>query len=117
MTTQVEWHEEATREHGLHIGYYLEEAGPDVAVRFVEAIDDAVAHIVEAPTRWRRLDERGQRDGPQLVAALTFPLANTSDQRVRPVSCISTNSVSVASTATVSPVSPSQKCARPKPTK
>ncbi len=43
------------------MAYYLHEATPDVADRFVAAVESAVGSILNAPDRWRVIEEPGIR--------------------------------------------------------
>ncbi|RYD74923.1 MAG: type II toxin-antitoxin system RelE/ParE family toxin, partial [Verrucomicrobiaceae bacterium] len=47
------FHPEALLEYAEAANYYLNEASPQVADRFVTAVESAIAGLVAAPTRWR----------------------------------------------------------------
>ncbi|HEV2904521.1 MAG TPA: type II toxin-antitoxin system RelE/ParE family toxin, partial [Pyrinomonadaceae bacterium] len=40
---------------------YYAEHDPDLQLRFIEAIEDAIASILDSPTRWRVIDEDVRR--------------------------------------------------------
>lgn len=55
------FHPDALLEYAEATTYYLSEASADVAARFVAAIESAVASILDAPDRWRVVEEPGIR--------------------------------------------------------
>ena len=55
-----EFHPEALEEYREATLYYTER-DPALALRFVEAVEDATRRILEAPERWRVLDEDVRR--------------------------------------------------------
>ena len=55
-----EFHPEALEEYREATLYYVER-DPALALRFVEAVEDAIRRILEAPERWRVLDEDVRR--------------------------------------------------------
>ena len=57
---RYEFHPEALAEYEAAALYYAER-DPAVAWRFVAAVEDAIDRIVDAPMRWRPLDEDVRR--------------------------------------------------------
>ena len=57
MAASYGFHPEALFEYAEATNYYLHEASPRVADRFVTAVEAAVAALVAAPTRWRVVEE------------------------------------------------------------
>ena len=55
-----DFHPEALQEYREATVYYAERH-PALALRFVEAVEDAIRQILEAPKRWRVLDEDVRR--------------------------------------------------------
>ena len=55
-----EFHPEAREEYREAALYYAER-DPGLAQRFVEAVEDAIRRIVEAPAAWRVLDDDVRR--------------------------------------------------------
>lgn len=55
-----EFHPEALEEYQEATVYYAER-DPALALRFVEAVEDAIRRIVEAPSAWRVLDDDVRR--------------------------------------------------------
>ena len=55
------FHPEALLEYADATTYYLREASPGVAERFVAAVEAAVAAILDGPDRWRVVEEPGIR--------------------------------------------------------
>jgi len=55
-----EFHPEALEEYREATLYYVER-DPALALRFVEAVEDAIRRILESPERWRVLDEDVRR--------------------------------------------------------
>lgn len=55
-----EFHPEALEEYREATQYYTKR-DPALAMRFVEAVEDAIRRILEAPERWRVLDEDVRR--------------------------------------------------------
>jgi len=55
-----EFHPEALEEYREATLYYTER-DPALALRFVEAVEDAIRRILESPERWRVLDEDVRR--------------------------------------------------------
>ena len=54
------FHPEALEEY-LEATLYYAERDPGLALRFVEAVEDAIRRVLEAPRRWRVLDEDVRR--------------------------------------------------------
>ena len=54
------FHPEALEEYQKATLYYVER-DPALALRFVEAVEDAICRILEAPQRWRVLDDDVRR--------------------------------------------------------
>lgn len=50
------FHPEALEEYQEAARYYVER-DPALALRFIEAVEDAIQRILEAPERWRALDD------------------------------------------------------------
>ena len=57
---KVAFHEEALAEFREAALYYATRE-PILAIRFIEAIEDAIRRITEAPTSWRLIDEDVRR--------------------------------------------------------
>ena len=57
---RYEFHPEALEEYREAAVYYAER-DPELALRFVEAIEEAIQRIIEAPSRWRSIDEDVRR--------------------------------------------------------
>ena len=57
MATSYSFHPEALFEYAEATNYYLHEASPRVADRFVTSVESAVAALVAAPTRWRVVED------------------------------------------------------------
>ena len=57
MAASYGFHPEALFEYTEATNYYLREASPRVADRFVTAVEAAVAALVSTPTRWRVVEE------------------------------------------------------------
>lgn len=55
-----DFHPEALQEYREATLYYAER-DPSLALRFVEAVEDAIRRILESPERWRVLDEDVRR--------------------------------------------------------
>jgi toxin ParE1/3/4 len=55
-----EFHPEALQEYQEATRYYAER-DPQLALRFVEAVEDAIHRIVEMPSAWRVLDDDVRR--------------------------------------------------------
>lgn len=55
------FHPDALLEYADATTYYLRDASPDVATRFVAAVESAIASILDAPDRWRVVEEPGIR--------------------------------------------------------
>jgi plasmid stabilization system protein ParE len=55
------FHPDALLEYADAASYYLREASPTVAERFVAAVESAMASILAAPDRWRVVEEPGIR--------------------------------------------------------
>ena len=53
MAAGYGFHPEALSEYAEAADYYLREASPRVADRFVAVVESAVATFLTAPTRWR----------------------------------------------------------------
>ena len=54
------FHPEALEEYEEATAYYAER-DPALAVRFVEAVEEAIRRIIEAPMAWRVLDDDVRR--------------------------------------------------------
>lgn len=63
MATSYGFHPEALFEYAEATQYYLQEASPEVAERFILAVESAVAGLVSNPERWRVMEEPGIRRG------------------------------------------------------
>jgi len=72
MAATVEWHPAAEREYNRHAAYYIEEAGKEVAFRFVQSVRATLREITEAPDRWRKID--GTRRACAVSGAFPFRL-------------------------------------------
>ena len=57
---KVAFHEEALAEFREAALYYAKRE-PILAIRFIEAVEDAIRRITEAPTSWRLVDEDVRR--------------------------------------------------------
>lgn len=57
---RYEFHPEALAECEEAARYYAER-DPELAPRFVEAVEDALDRVLESPTRWRVIDEDVRR--------------------------------------------------------
>ena len=57
MAASYGFHPEALFEYAEATNYYLHEASPRVADRFVQTVESAVAALVADPTRWRVVEE------------------------------------------------------------
>jgi plasmid stabilization system protein ParE len=55
-----DFHPEAFEEYESSAHYYAEK-DPELALRFIESIENAIGRIVEAPTRWRVIEEDVRR--------------------------------------------------------
>jgi toxin ParE1/3/4 len=55
------FHPDALLEYANATSYYLHDASPGIAERFVAAVESAITSIVEAPDRWGVLEEPGIR--------------------------------------------------------
>lgn len=55
-----DFHPEALDEYESAAIYYAEQ-DPDLQLRFIESIENAIARILEAPERWRVIDEDVRR--------------------------------------------------------
>ncbi|MGQ0760646.1 MAG: type II toxin-antitoxin system RelE/ParE family toxin [Acidobacteriota bacterium] len=55
-----DFHPEALAEYESAAAYYGEH-DPDLQLRFVEAIENAIDRIVESPSKWRVIDEDVRR--------------------------------------------------------
>lgn len=53
MAIRHDFHPEALLEYTEAANYYLREASPDVADRFIKAVESAMEALVNSPTRWR----------------------------------------------------------------
>lgn len=62
-----DFHPEALAEYEAAAAYYREH-DPDLQLRFIEAIEDAIVRILESPTSWRVID-----DGIRRYIAHVFP--------------------------------------------
>jgi len=57
---RYEFHPEALEEYDEAALWYAERE-PGLALRFIGAVEDAIARILEAPTRWRVIEEDVRR--------------------------------------------------------
>jgi plasmid stabilization system protein ParE len=57
---RYEFHPEALEEYRQATLWYAERE-PEIALKFVASVENAVGRIVEAPTRWRLVDEDVRR--------------------------------------------------------
>ena len=55
-----DFHPEALEEYELAASYYAER-DPELQLRFIESIENSIERILEAPTRWRVIDEDVRR--------------------------------------------------------
>lgn len=55
-----EFHPEALDEYESAASYYAER-DPELQLRFIESIENSIERILEAPTRWRVIDEDVRR--------------------------------------------------------
>ena len=55
-----EFHPEAYAEYEAAARYYAER-DPELAARFIAAVEDAIERICDAPARWRGIDEDVRR--------------------------------------------------------
>jgi toxin ParE1/3/4 len=54
------FHPEALEEYQEAVNWYAQSGNPS-ALRFVEALEDSIRRIVEAPERWRVIEEDVRR--------------------------------------------------------
>jgi plasmid stabilization system protein ParE len=54
------FHPEALEEYEAAASYYAER-DPELQLRFIESIENSIDRILEAPTRWRVIDEDVRR--------------------------------------------------------
>ena len=57
---RYEFHPEALEEYEEAALYYAER-DPGLALRFIETVEEAIQRILEAPARWRVIDEDVRR--------------------------------------------------------
>ena len=57
---RYEFHPEALEEYRESARWYAERE-PELALRFIEAVEAAVRQVLEAPERWRLLEEYVRR--------------------------------------------------------
>jgi len=69
------FHPEALEEYQEAARYYSER-DPALALRFIEAVEDAIQRILEAPERWRVLDDDVRR-----CLTHVFPVRNPVHNR------------------------------------
>jgi toxin ParE1/3/4 len=55
-----DFHPEALDEYESAASYYAER-DPELQLRFIESIENSIERILEAPTRWRVIDEDVRR--------------------------------------------------------
>ena len=60
MSLTHRFHPEALEEYEATTRYYAAQQ-PDLGLRFVTAVENAIAHVCEAPERWRVFDGREVR--------------------------------------------------------
>jgi toxin ParE1/3/4 len=53
---RYEFHPEALEEYQHAVNWYAQK-GAVLPLRFIEAVEDAIGRVVEAPERWRVIDE------------------------------------------------------------
>jgi toxin ParE1/3/4 len=51
-----DFHPEALEEYEQAAPYYSER-DPELQLRFIESIEDSIERVLEAPTRWRVIDD------------------------------------------------------------
>jgi plasmid stabilization system protein ParE len=61
MAARYDFHPEALREYSDATLFYLSEASPEVANRFVTAIESAIVAMTDAPERHRVVEEPDMR--------------------------------------------------------
>jgi len=57
---RCEFHPEALQEYEAAMLWFAER-DPDLAERFVQSVEEAIGRILEAPHRWRMIDEDVRR--------------------------------------------------------
>ena len=55
-----DFHPEALEEYESAATYYAEQ-DPDLRIRFIDSVEDAIERILESPGRWRVIDEDVRR--------------------------------------------------------
>lgn len=95
-----------TRPRRVRLDRKIPDAHLRIRCRIVLKIAEGMSGAVRAASARVRSD-RGP--APGYAAGVRGPAAKRSAQRMRPVSCITTNSVRMAPTVTVRPVTPSKK--------
>ena len=75
---RYEFHPAALEEY-RQVALWYAEREPQVAIKFVSSVEDAIARIVEAPQRWRVVDRSGQRVTTTFEKSSTQSLAVVRD--------------------------------------
>lgn len=57
MAAKLRFHTEALFEYAEATRFYLREASPRIASRFVDALEAAISSITAAPAQWRIVDD------------------------------------------------------------
>jgi len=57
---KYEFHPEALEEYRQAALWYAERE-PGIALRFIASVEDAISRVLDAPTRWRVIDEDVRR--------------------------------------------------------
>ena len=57
---KYEFHPEALEEYRQAALWYAERE-PEIALRFIASVEDAINRVLDAPTRWRVIDEDVRR--------------------------------------------------------
>jgi len=57
---KYEFHPEALEEYRQAALWYAERE-PGIALRFITSVEDAISRVIDAPTRWRVIDEDVRR--------------------------------------------------------
>lgn len=71
------FHPEALEEYREATNWYAERE-PELGLRFIEAVEAAVQQVVEAPARWRVIDEDVRRCVEFSLTACSTRLKTTS---------------------------------------
>ena len=57
---KYEFHPEALEEYRQAALWYAQRE-PEIALRFIASVEDAISRVLDAPTRWRVIDEDVRR--------------------------------------------------------